>query len=97
MTGISEYLDGIPADFEQASHGGSIAQAFHGLSAKAREAIAEDADPVEDPPSPLFLHLNGARTFSPGGHPIPTNRGVWWRGRLDSIDAWSFGELRAES
>jgi hypothetical protein len=40
-----------------------------------------------------FLHLAEARVFASAGPPIPTNRGVFWRGRLSSIDGWNIGFL----
>jgi hypothetical protein len=47
----------------------------------------------EHPKPPQYIHLRNARIFHPGGTPIPTNRGVWWRGRLGAIDGFILGSL----
>lgn len=45
--------------------------------------------------APEFIHLESARFFVPGQHPIPTTgAGVLWRGRLDAIVGFNIGELR---
>jgi len=57
-------------------------------------AAREETDNGDESLEPVrFIHLMNARTLAPGGSPIPANRGVWWRGRLDSVDGWCFGEL----
>lgn len=38
-----------------------------------------------------YIHLAEARAVSADGHVHP---GVWWRGRIDRIDAFHFGMLR---
>jgi hypothetical protein len=42
-----------------------------------------------------FLHLRNAHTLGPQG-PTPTD-GALWRGRLASVDGFTFGELRGMS
>jgi hypothetical protein len=43
---------------------------------------------------PEYIHLQNARIFHPGmAVPIPTNRGMLWRGRLDAIDGFTLGAL----
>lgn len=42
---------------------------------------------------PHYLHLMNARIFHPGGQPIPSNRGVWWRTRLEAVDGFCLGIL----
>jgi hypothetical protein len=49
----------------------------------------------ENPPLPTFLHLRGARYFHHAGKAIPTNSGIWWRGRLSEIQGFSIGTLSA--
>lgn len=44
---------------------------------------------------PVYIHLKNARFFHPGGPAIPTNKPIWWRGRLSSVDGFSFGVLSA--
>jgi hypothetical protein len=40
-----------------------------------------------------FIHLRNARIMHPGGSPVPNNRPVWWRGRLEAVDAFFLGGL----
>lgn len=48
---------------------------------------------VEASNNPGFIHLRNARVFHPNGTPIPINKPVWWRGRLDAVDAFFLGGL----
>lgn len=41
-----------------------------------------------------YIHLDKAQIYSPGAKPIPgKSDGIFWRGRLDSIDGFFFGKL----
>lgn len=41
-----------------------------------------------------YIHLKGARVFSVGGKPIPSSGdGFLWRGRINSVDGFSIGQL----
>lgn len=40
-----------------------------------------------------FIHLRNAKLFGPGGSPIPSNHGVWWRGRLSEVQGFFLGSL----
>lgn len=42
-----------------------------------------------------YLHLGNARAFGFGANPIPNNKGVFWRGKLSSVDAFHLGSLAA--
>jgi hypothetical protein len=54
---------------------------------------ALDEDPETPHPAPAYIHLRNARIFAPGQAPLPTNRGGWWRGQIESVDAWVLGTL----
>ena len=45
---------------------------------------------------PNYLHLMQARFFNTGGHPIPGNNGVWWRGRISEVSGFFLGMLDAQ-
>lgn len=50
--------------------------------------------------SSLFIHLKNTRFFHPAGtvgKGVPSNEGVWWRGRLDRIDGYWFGRLSSRT
>lgn len=40
-----------------------------------------------------FVHLKNAKFFSTTGRPIPNNRGVWWRARINQISGVNVGVL----
>ena len=61
-----------------------------------RSSDEEEEAPFELPPldhKPSFIHLRDARVFHPGGSAVPSNEGIVWRGRLDSVDGFWFGKL----
>jgi hypothetical protein len=51
-------------------------------------------DPSQtDRPVPQFVHLQNARFYSTNGTPVPSNAGVWWRGRISEISGIVVGIL----
>jgi hypothetical protein len=44
-------------------------------------------------PVPQFVHLQNARFYSTDGTPVPSNEGVWWRGRISEISGIVIGIL----
>ena len=47
----------------------------------------------KDRPVPQFVHLQNARFYSTDGTPVPSNAGVWWRGRISEISGIVIGIL----
>lgn len=45
---------------------------------------------------PQFIHLIESRCFSPGGQPLPGNRGVLWRGKVNAVSGFTLGSLSAD-
>jgi hypothetical protein len=51
-------------------------------------------DPTQtDRPVPQFVHLQNARFYSTDGTPVPSDAGVWWRGRISEISGIVIGIL----
>lgn len=51
-------------------------------------------DPQQkDRPVPQFVHLQNARFYSTDGKPVPSDAGVWWRGRISEISGIVIGIL----
>lgn len=97
IASLTEYLDGTAETFDRAA---SDPSKSFGEVVRILIDNLPDVDPeaelAEDKALRRFIHLRNAQTFAPGtGHPIPSGAGVWWRGRLDAVDGWCFGELRA--
>lgn len=57
------------------------------------DATSEDEEGV--PVDINYIHLRNAKVFSPGGS-IPTGKGELWRGRLDAVNGFTFGQLQAD-
>lgn len=62
---------------------------------KREQAAREGARPDLDQGilHPEYIHLKNARMYHPGQAPIPTNGGIWWRGRLRAVDGFILGEF----
>lgn len=41
-----------------------------------------------------YIHLSDAKIFSPGQAPIPTNKAIYWRGRISEVDGFFLGMLQ---
>lgn len=49
----------------------------------------------EEIPPPFFIHLKNARFYEAGQLPFPQNK-LLWRGKLNSVDGFSFGKFEVE-
>jgi hypothetical protein len=86
----ARYFEGFAADFALPFPQGS--------SEHIRSSFSTYGDIYKgtaEPAPPMYVHLKEARFFSPGGNPIPTNRGVWWRGRVSEVAGFMIGRLGA--
>jgi hypothetical protein len=72
-----------------------MAESMEKVAQAYRDAYAEDPTDPGDPSTSAFVHMRDAHTLVPQG-PTPT-AGALWRGRLASIDGFSFGELKGMS
>jgi len=97
---VSGYLVSGKAYF--AAVGQQVVSSFSQNAALADEmrklfATFESAYPGDpsqkDRPIPQFIHLQNARFYSTDGTPVPSNAGVWWRGRISQISGIVFGIL----
>ncbi len=69
----------------------SIRQAF-----ASHASIYDSENDAQTPSPPQFIHLIESRHFSPGGQPLPNNRSVLWRGKINVVSGFSLGSLSAE-
>lgn len=60
------------------------------------EPVPEAEDNTEDLPRnpPMYIHLLNAQIWHNTGSPMPSDRGVIWRGKISSVDAFWLGNLR---
>jgi hypothetical protein len=56
----------------------------------------EEKENLTQPIETRYIHLRNAKIFNAGNKPIPFVDGFIWRGRLESIDGFSFGRLAYE-
>ena len=95
LIGGEQYFDCFASDMKDAGMSAEDADLFKklgGIYTKQKEQI-KDKKYDETAPPPQYIHLKNAQICLPGGSPIPTNRGVWWRGRLEAIDGFHLGKL----
>lgn len=59
-----------------------------------RESLPDVAEDLEDllGGQTAYIHLRNAKIYNANGSVIPT-AGMHWRGRLSSVDGWTFGSL----
>jgi hypothetical protein len=86
-TFANEFAGAFPGDDEAKE---TIRQSF------ASYAEIYTSEESADLPPPQFIHLLDSRCFSPGGKPLPGNRGVLWRGKINAVSGFSLGSLSAE-
>jgi hypothetical protein len=61
---------------------------------KQHDRLKNNINNIEDDDyHPIYIHLKNARIFSHGFKPIPVNEGVFWRGKLESVDSFFFGKM----
>lgn len=72
------------------SHSAEVARAWIN---NYREVYSETRG--EDDPQPNLIHLSNAQLFV-GGVATPTNGGVPWRGKIESVIGFHFGTLQSQ-
>jgi hypothetical protein len=77
--------DDVKANLEESI--GSLTRIYDEPDAAGADDEMEHLDP------PRYIHLKDARVYAAGSEPVPGNRGVWWRGRLDAVDGFVLGQL----
>jgi len=93
-----EYFDGLGGDVasgvDDSEAASLIQETFNKYGA------IYDIDDVkgkeEGLPRPAYIHMRDARFFSTSGEPVPSNQGVWWRGRIGEVQGFVLGCLGEE-
>jgi hypothetical protein len=100
------YFEGLRSDLQSATFSGNapgeVKKMMEDVLSRMKEMVAPL--PGEDVPGkdnadprglrPRYIHLRGARFFAPNdpGHPVPSFAGgVWWKGKISSVDGFYFG------
>lgn len=98
MVSGREYFDGLGGDFasgvDDSEAASLIKETFNKYGA------IYDIDDVEGKeeglPRPAYIHMRDAQFFSTSGDPVPSNQGVWWRGRISEVQGFVLGCLGEE-
>ncbi len=100
MVSGKAYFGAVKEEFSSAFPEGetkaAIAEWYGQFQEIYREEPSGEAASEEEAASrlfPTFIHLRNARIFTAGQQPIPMNRGLWWRGRIESVDGFAHGSL----
>ncbi|MGM0877893.1 MAG: gas vesicle accessory protein GvpU [Bacillota bacterium] len=96
LIGAKDYYAGITeASKELQDHTLSkiIAKKFTDLKEAYSKQRQEQDDKEDKQNSPTFIHLKNATYLNADGQPITSKSGTWWRGRISSIDGFSFNFL----
>jgi len=96
LVGSIEYFESLASRLEEegGEGGQALADVYRTQAGEFREQMPSDFDEAFGAPYvATFIHLKNAHVFSPSGAYIPKNQGTHWRGRLDSVDAWSIGSI----
>ena len=98
LVAVNTYFDGIGEEFSSSSTfvndleaAKSIKDSFSTLGAR----LIQTDETEDEQLLPQFIHLKNARFFHTSGNPIPSNRGVFWRGRICEVGGFSLGSLSA--
>jgi hypothetical protein len=93
---FQKYLEGIAQGFESATGnqkiGQILAESYRNASQEYLKIRKDEG--LEELPPRLYIHLSNAK-FIFGNTIVPTETGVYWRGRLEEVDGFSFGAMSA--
>ncbi|QDW66355.1 gas vesicle protein [Luteimonas granuli] len=78
---LSEFLESQGVDAGLAEWIGGYSEVY----------AQRDELPDDEKSPPVFLHLRAARTVGTSGDSVPTDEGVYWRGRVNAVSGFSFG------
>lgn len=93
MISGAAYVDSIIKGTKDGSSS-EMAEMLEGWFTSWKEVYtsADKDDPDQPSPAPNYIHLENARVYT-GNSPIPSNQGVYWRVRIDTVSGFSLGAL----
>jgi hypothetical protein len=96
LVGGKKYFETFAQEFARAYPGGRETKEMLQQAFSSHAEIYTIRENDEDIPPSQFIHLIDSRCFSPGGKPLPNNRGVLWRGKIKAVSGFNLGSLSAE-
>jgi hypothetical protein len=93
LTSGHNYFDGLKEQYRIffGQKNDEIEETIDALTA-SREKYVIDSETKSNLPLPIYIHLRDARCFTLGQKPM-TDEGLWWRGKISSVDGFHFGKL----
>lgn len=95
LVGTADFNEGLAEYIDQKSgpDGKFLADMHRKAAEDLRSEFGDDFKAAFGAPYvATYIHLRDARVYTPHGS-VPRNEGIFWRGRLDSVDGWSIGSL----
>lgn len=95
LINIKIYFEGLAQEMALANADEPLKDAFQTMFRKigSEYKLSSEESENENQPPPKFIHLKNAKMLLANGQKVPTNQGVWWRGRLSEVDGFSLGSL----
>ncbi len=96
LIGASTYYEGITESFKSLHDGTMskiISRKFNALKEAYLKQKQEEAEKEDTDFSPTFIHLKNANYLHADGQSASTISNTWWRGRISSLDGFSFDFL----
>ncbi|MCC4603233.1 gas vesicle protein [Xanthomonas campestris pv. badrii] len=92
-----QYFEAFAQEFSAAFPGSDEEKEDVRLAFASHASIYDTEDDAQQGSTPpQFIHLIESRCFSPGGQPLPSNRGVLWRGKVNAVSGFTLGSLSAD-
>ncbi len=98
LIGASAYYEGITEsskELQDSTMSKIITKKFTDLKegySKQKQEQDEEKEDKDKENAATFIHLKNARYLGTVGQPT-TNNGTWWRGKISSVDGFSFDSL----
>ena len=98
MIGGKTYFDEFARQFKDgfrnvsSETASTIEEAFKRLG-DVYDPIQKESQGSDPIPKPHLVHLRDAQIYQSGASPAPSEKGVLWRGRLESVDGFSLGRV----
>jgi len=97
LIGAGAYYDGITEaskNLEDSTMSKIISKKFHDLKEAYQKQKEANEENEEGEVTPNFIHLkNATYLVSNNGQTVSKENKAWWRGRITSIDGFSFNNL----
>lgn len=96
LIGYDDWMEEAATAFEKSE--GEVGTKIGPILAKAmRSSWQPEPDDDSEPKQllPHYIHLRNARIYlSADAGPVPSNKGLLWRGRLAEVDGFAFGAMQ---